>query len=315
MQYGIPIFNDRVAPRCTIADMILIIRVSRDEILSVKSVEIEEHNSIALLKLLMDNKVEILVCGGISRENKNQFIKNSIEVIDNVACNRNELLYAIKNNLLIPGFGFTIAPDEIKVTVKPQKKTHNKRLGINCITCISRECESGKPCPILGEVDFGIPDDSKNRMLESALDISLEEERKLCRLSELIYYALEMKYTKIGIAYCSELREPTEILVTVLRRFFEIYPVCCKVGGRKLNENFTGTNIKVACNPLGQAMILNKIGTEFNIIVGLCVGADCLFSQESKAPVTTLFVKDKSLANNPIGALYSDYYLKEVSIE
>jgi len=29
--------------------------------------------------------------------------------------------------------------------------------------------------------------------------------------------------------------------------------------------------------------------------------------------VTTLFVKDKSLVNNPIGAIYSDYYLNEVT--
>jgi uncharacterized metal-binding protein len=27
--------------------------------------------------------------------------------------------------------------------------------------------------------------------------------------------------------------------------------------------------------------------------------------------VTTLFVKDRSLANNPIAALYSEYYLRE----
>jgi uncharacterized metal-binding protein len=39
---------------------------------------------------------------------------------------------------------------------------------------------------------------------------------------------------------------------------------------------------------------------------------DCLFAGESRAPVTTIFVKDKSLANNPIGAVYSHYYLKDI---
>ena len=34
-------------------------------------------------------------------------------------------------------------------------------------------------------------------------------------------------------------------------------------------------------------------------------------AEASDAPVSTLFVKDRSLANNPIGALYSDYYLQE----
>jgi len=67
----------------------------------------------------------------------------------------------------------------------------------------------------------------------------------------------------------------------------------------------------VACNPAGQAAVLNRLKTDFNVVVGLCIGSDCLFSQLSDVPTTTLFVKDKSLANNPIGAVYSDYYLKE----
>ena len=69
----------------------------------------------------------------------------------------------------------------------------------------------------------------------------------------------------------------------------------------------------VICNPLGQAELLNRIGTDINVIVGLCMGADCVFTKASKAPVTTLFVKDRSLANNPVGALYSNYYLAELA--
>ena len=71
------------------------------------------------------------------------------------------------------------------------------------------------------------------------------------------------------------------------------------------------TNHQVACNPAGQAAVLNQIETDINVLVGLCMGADCILTRRSDAPVTTLFVKDKSLANNPIGAVYSDYYLKE----
>ena len=33
---------------------------------------------------------------------------------------------------------------------------------------------------------------------------------------------------------------------------------------------------------------------------------------KAEAPVTTIFVKDKSLANNPIGAVYSHYYLTDI---
>jgi uncharacterized metal-binding protein len=39
-------------------------------------------------------------------------------------------------------------------------------------------------------------------------------------------------------------------------------------------------------------------------------GHDILFTEHSKAPVTTLAVKDRVLAHNPLGAIYSNYYLK-----
>ena len=72
-------------------------------------------------------------------------------------------------------------------------------------------------------------------------------------------------------------------------------------------------NNKIECNPAGQADILNMAGVDFNINIGLCIGTDCIFTKLSNAPVSTLFVKDKSLANNPIGAVYLDYYLKEAA--
>jgi uncharacterized metal-binding protein len=157
-------------------------------------------------------------------------------------------------------------------------------------------------------------------MLESARDISNERERTLCRLSEVIYFCLEMKYQTLGVAFCVDLFEATDILVRVLRRFFEVHPVCCKVGGKLLADPWatsmqpvTADFSEISCNPEGQAAVLNRLGTDLNIIVGLCMGADCVFTEASDAPVSTLFVKDKSLANNPIGALYSDYYLKEAT--
>ena len=68
-------------------------------------------------------------------------------------------------------------------------------------------------------------------MLEAATDISSEDERQLCRLAELVYFCLEMKIQRVGIAFCEELREPAEVLSGVLRRSFETTPVSCKIGG------------------------------------------------------------------------------------
>ena len=64
---------------------------------------------------------------------------------------------------------------------------------------------------------------------------------------------------------------------------------------------------ETTCNPIGQATLLNDAGTELNIACGLCVGHDALFSMTSDAPVTTLIVKDRVLAHNPIGAIYCQY--------
>jgi len=39
-------------------------------------------------------------------------------------------------------------------------------------------------------------------------------------------------------------------------------------------------------NPIGQAAFLNKVKTDLNIILGLCVGHDALFIKYSEAPIT-----------------------------
>ena len=68
-------------------------------------------------------------------------------------------------------------------------------------------------------------------------------------------------------------------------------------------ENVT----EVMCNPAGQAELLNEAETDLNILCGLCVGHDAIFSMISTAPVTTLVAKDRLLAHNPLGAVYNLY--------
>jgi uncharacterized metal-binding protein len=101
----------------------------------------------------------------------------------------------------------------------------------------------------------------------------------------------------------------------------EVIPVCCKIGGGSVREpgdpmperGPSAASNDVACNPRGQAAVLSEAATQLNVAVGLCMGADCVFNAASHAPVSTFVVKDRSLANNPIGALYSDHYLEEAA--
>ena len=65
---------------------------------------------------------------------------------------------------------------------------------------------------------------------------------------------------------------------------------------------------EAACNPLLQAELLNRAGTDFNVLVGLCMGHDMLFTSNSKAPVTPLIVKDRLSGHNPVISLYTRYH-------
>lgn len=89
--------------------------------------------------------------------------------------------------------------------------------------------------------------------------------------------------------------------------------VVCKIGGIDKNLHGIENGGNAMCNPIGQAVLLNKQKTEFNIALGLCVGHDSLFFKYSEAPVTVLAAKDKVLAHNPMGALYhADGYYRNV---
>jgi len=136
------------------------------------------------------------------------------------------------------------------------------------------------------------------------------------RLEELIIYAKDMGYERLGIAFCIGFEKEVEKLMKILGRYFEVSSVCCKVSGvdkSKLGlERLHGDDgVEAMCNPVGQALVLNGDKTDMNIILGLCIGHDILFTKYSEAPVTTFAVKDRVLAHNPLGAIYSEYYLLE----
>ncbi|MFW9973522.1 MAG: DUF1847 domain-containing protein, partial [Candidatus Odinarchaeota archaeon] len=63
----------------------------------------------------------------------------------------------------------------------------------------------------------------------------------------------------------------------------------------------------ISCNPVAQALLLNKTKTDMNIIIGLCVGHDVTFTHMSEAPVITLIAKDWVLPHNPSETLNSFY--------
>lgn len=144
---------------------------------------------------------------------------------------------------------------------------------------------------------------------------------RLTRVEEIVAFAHRLGATRIGIATCVGLIAETRIFSQILKaKGLESYAVLCKVGSVDKTEVGIPEELKVQpgcheslCNPILQARLLNEWKADLNVVVGLCVGHDSLFYKHSEAPVTTLVTKDRVLAHNPAGALYTaGFYYKRL---
>lgn len=140
------------------------------------------------------------------------------------------------------------------------------------------------------------------------------------RVQEICEFAKKMGYRKLGIASCSGLHSEAGTLTRILEaQGFEVVSVICKVGrtpketiGIREEEKVRIGRFEAMCSPIAQASILNEEETDFNILVGLCVGHDSLFFKYSEALTTVLIAKDRVLGHNPAAALYTvgGYYAR-----
>lgn len=191
-----------------------------------------------------------------------------------------------------------------------------------CASCTISACESGemekmpKNCPMRDPEYF-----------EQVIDEYLKEENQqffsnstaiealgYCRwprLREIVEFSHMMGYTRLGLGFCGGLHKEAAVVERVLRdNGFEVESVICKTGGilkTKVGvpeEHLVGEPYEPMCNPIAQAQLLNKAGTQFNICLGLCVGHDSLFYKYCDAPVTTLVAKDRVTGHNPVAAIY-----------
>ena len=200
-----------------------------------------------------------------------------------------------------------------------------------CAKCEKKGCAAGKP------EDFPQVCPSKNKEIkEKALKLYEEEENhkiaynsamvefegycQKTRVEETIMFMKRCGYKKIGIAFCVGLKNEAKKLVEILENHgFEVCSAICKNGaipkgnfGIKDNQTLSGNANEVACNPIGQALLLNEEGVDFTILFGLCVGHDTLAIKYLDSPVTALVVKDRVLCHNPIAAIYqADAYYKK----
>ena len=191
---------------------------------------------------------------------------------------------------------------------------------MKCAQCGHKNCyKIGQNC--LGWSVEDVKEQYHRRDLEMMQAAACTEGRyylKLTRLEESVEFAKLLGTKKIGLAFCIGLAEEAKLIEAYFAKFFEVHSVCCKVCAVEKNhlglEPIKDGAKEVMCNPKVQAAVLNKEATELNFTVGLCVGHDMLFTSASTAPVSCLVAKDRVMAHNPLGAIYSRYWRRKLGI-
>jgi len=152
----------------------------------------------------------------------------------------------------------------------------------------------------------------KIRYLYSENDLAImriAEESRLPgknRVEEIKNFARLSGYKRIGLAYCIALKKEALQLQEHLKDEFEVHAIDCFKDRIPSSELLDNDARGISCNPAGQAEFLQENNTELNISFGLCMGHDIIFNQKSKAPVTTLVVKDREHRNNPFKTFEND---------
>lgn len=190
---------------------------------------------------------------------------------------------------------------------------------MKCAVCkINNRCDKeGHDCTG-GRLDLA-PYQAEQNKPKHRISGYLQKEfgNNLTRMEELVRFCKKSGYTKLGLAFCVGLSEEAKAINDILVDLgFQVESVCCKCGGLDKKDydvpNVKDDKVEVLCNPVGQAEILNKAEVDLNVELGLCVGHDMLFHQYAEAPVTVFAVKDRVLAHNPLGIIYSSYNRKKI---
>lgn len=138
------------------------------------------------------------------------------------------------------------------------------------------------------------------------------------RVREIVELCKKLNVKKVGLAFCIGLSEEADKVDEVFEAWgLTVYSVACKCGsidktwvGLREEDKLNPGLHESICNPVLQAMLLNHVGTELNVVVGLCVGHDSIFIRYSRAPVVYLIAKDRATGHNPAVPLYAMGYFR-----
>jgi uncharacterized metal-binding protein len=197
----------------------------------------------------------------------------------------------------------------------------------DCAKCGVQACRAGSKsyptgCPttagadLIAEVEAIYERDPETRrLLVASAQTEAAGYCRETRVEEIMSFARRIGAQRLGVAHCVGLAREASLFEDILKaQGFEVHTICCKVGstpkeqvGLKDEEKVRPGQYEAVCSPVAQAKWLNRLGTQLNVLVGLCVGHDSLFFRNSDAPVTVLVVKDRVTGHNPVAALYTSH--------
>ncbi|RMF94461.1 MAG: DUF1847 domain-containing protein [Candidatus Schekmanbacteria bacterium] len=177
-----------------------------------------------------------------------------------------------------------------------------------------------KDCPTCTEneiLDSTLSKYTSNKKIKKIFNAAAKVESagycKWTRVQEALEFAKIYEAKRIGIASCVGLMEESLLLEKLFENHgFEVLSACCKAGAFDKTkaripeeDKIRPGNFEAICNPIAQAEFCNKYKTDLNFIMGLCIGHDALFTMHSKAPSSTIVVKDRVTGHNPAAVFHT----------
>lgn len=129
--------------------------------------------------------------------------------------------------------------------------------------CLTANMDEAVKAEIMERYD----DEVNRKVMQTAAAVEYEGYCRWPRVQETVEFAKRMGFHKIGIATCVGLIRESRALARVLRSHgFEVYGIGCKIGAVPKTDvgidracSAVGSNM---CNPIMQAELLNREGTE-----------------------------------------------------
>lgn len=196
-----------------------------------------------------------------------------------------------------------------------------------CASCTKKSCllhnQENPPlnCPMqdqdtLSKCKKEYFDKDGGKLYLSTMETAMEaKDLGETRTLEAIRFAKKNGWKKIGIAHCIGFcNEAAAASKLIKKAGLECETVVCTNGGINLCDYMSiptkhlddvENNYAVGCNPIGQAKYLEKANTDYNLIFGLCVGHDALFTKYSHVLTSVIMVKDRSRYRDPISGLFA----------